>query len=119
MFSQESTISEKLIDFKDTGHKIYLILDNLRAHHSKVTTSWVEEHKEQIILFYLPQYSPEYNPDEYLDHDLKQSIGHREMVKDKDELLCRADEFMDDLASDYDHVKSYFKTPKLDNYDEI
>lgn len=44
MFSQESIDSEKLIDFmerliKDTGHKIYLILDNLRAHHSKVTTA--------------------------------------------------------------------------------
>ena len=41
------------------------------------------------------------------------------MVKDKDELLCRADEFMDDLASYYDHVKSNFEHPKLDNYDEI
>lgn len=72
-------------------------------------------------MFYLPPYSPEYNPDEYLNHDLKQSIGYREMVKDKDkeELLLRADEFMDDLASDSEHVKSYFEHPKLDDYDEI
>lgn len=91
MFSQKSIDSEKLIDFmerliKDTGHKIYLILDNLHAHHSKVTTAWIKEHKEQITLFYLPPYSPKYNPDEYLNHDLKQYIGHREMVKDKEEL---------------------------------
>ena len=124
MFSQESINSEKLIDFmerliKDSGHKIYLILDNLRTHHSKAVTAWVEEHKEQIALFHLPPYSPEYNPDEYLNHDLKQSIGHREMVKDKDELQLRADEFMDNLASDSEHVKSYFKHPKLDDYDEI
>ena len=124
MFSQESINSEKLIDFmerliKDSGHKIYLILDNLRAHHSKAVTAWVEEHKEQIALFHLPPYSPEYNPDEYLNHDLKQSIGHREMVKDKDELQLRADEFMDNLASDSEHVKSYFEHPKLDDYDEI
>lgn len=124
MFSQESIDSEKLIEFmerliKDAGHKIYLILDNLRAHHSKVTTAWVEEHKEQITLFYLPPYSPEYNPDEYLNHDLKQSIGHREMVKDKEELRSRADEFMDGLSSDSDHVKSYFDHPKLGDYDKI
>lgn len=124
MFSQESINSERLIDFmerliKDTGHKIYLILDNLRAHHSKITTAWVEEHKDQISLYFLPPYSPEYNPDEYLNHDLKQSIGHREMVKDKDELQCRADNFMGELASDSDHVKSYFDHPNLDSYDDI
>ncbi|MDE5936587.1 MAG: transposase [Ruminococcus sp.] len=62
IFSQKSINSEKLIDFmerliKDTGHKIYLILGNLRAHHSKTVTTWIEEHKEQIALFYLPPYS--------------------------------------------------------------
>ncbi len=124
MFSQESINSEKLIDFmerliKDAGHKIYLILDNLRAHHSKAVTEWTEEHKEKIALFYLLPYSPEYNPDEYLNHDLKQSIGLREMVKDKEELQDRADEFMNGLASDTDHVKSYFDHPKLDDYNEI
>lgn len=108
---------ERLI--KDTGHKIYLILGNLRAHHSKTVTTWIEEHKEQIALFYLPPYSLEYNPDEYLNHDLKQSIDHREMVKDKEKLQSRADEFMDGLVSDADHVKSYFGHPKLDDYDEI
>lgn len=124
MFSQESINSEKLIDFmerlvKDTDHKIYLILDNLRAHHSKVTTKWVENHKDQIALFYLPPYSPEYNLDEYLNHDLKQSIGHREMVKDKAELQTHADNFMGGLAADSDHVMPYFYHPKLDDYNEI
>ena len=37
------------------------------------------------------------------------------MVKDKDELQLRADEFMDNLASDSEHVKSYFEHPKLDD----
>ena len=124
MFSKDSINAEKLVDFmerliKDAGHKIYLILDNLRAHHSKLATEWVAEHNEQIALFYLPPYSPEYNPDEYLNHDMKQSIGHREMVKDCDELQSRADEFMDELSSDPDHVKSYFEHPKLDDYDAI
>jgi transposase len=37
---------------KDAGRKIYLILDNLRVHHSKIVKSWVEEHKDQIELFF-------------------------------------------------------------------
>jgi hypothetical protein len=42
---------ERLI--KDAGRKIYLILDNLQVHHSKIVKSWVEEHKDQyeIILW--------------------------------------------------------------------
>lgn len=48
---------ERLI--KDAGRKVYLILDNLRVHHSKKTTQWATAHDEQIALFYLPSYSPE------------------------------------------------------------
>lgn len=60
---------------KDTDHKIYLIHDNPRAHHSKATNIWVEKHKDRIRLYYLPPSSPEYNLDEH-HHALKQSIGN-------------------------------------------
>ncbi|MCK9363709.1 MAG: IS630 family transposase [Syntrophales bacterium] len=55
---------------KDAGRKVFLILDNLRAHHSKDTKKWLEEHKEQIEVFHLSFYSPELNPDEYLNKAL-------------------------------------------------
>lgn len=123
-WSDQSFNSDRLIEFlerliKDVGHKIYLILDNLRAHHSNATSEWVEQHKDQIQLFFLPPYSPEYNPDEYLNHDLKQSIGTRQMVRDKEELQSRADDFMEQLSDDSNHVKSYFKHPKLKDYDDF
>ena len=42
-----------------------------------VFKGWLEEHKEHIEVFYLPAYSPELNPDEYLNNDLKQTICQR------------------------------------------
>lgn len=57
---------------KDIQRKVYIILDNLKVHHGKIVAEWVEEHKNHIQLFFLPSYSPEYNPDEYLNNDLKQ-----------------------------------------------
>ena len=48
---------------KGKKQKIYLILDNLRVHHSKIVKEWVAENKEGIELFFLPSYSPEKNPD--------------------------------------------------------
>ena len=59
---------------KGSERKVYLILDNLRVHHSKIVKAWLEDHKEEIEVFYLPSYSPELNPDEYLNGDLKHCI---------------------------------------------
>jgi hypothetical protein len=63
---------ERLI--KDAGRKVLLIVDNLKVHHSRPVKEWLSKHKDQIEVFYLPSYSPERNPDEYLNGDLKASL---------------------------------------------
>ena len=111
--------SDRLISFMEAiiktagGKKVYLILDNLRVHHSKKVSEWVEEHKHQISLFHLPPYSPEYNPDEYLNNDLKRNLGTQAMVKDVHELESNTIDFMTRLSADPDHVKAYFDHPVL------
>lgn len=109
----ESIDSDKLIVFmealiKQARHKVYLILDNLRVHHSKKVSAWAETHKKEILLFYLPPYSPEYNPDEYLNNDLKRTIGTQAMVKNVKELENNTLNFMEKIKKDSKHVKSYF-----------
>ena len=114
--------SERLISFMEAiiktarGRKVYLILDNLRVHHSKKVSEWVDVHKHQIRLFHLPPYSPEYNPDEYLNNDLKRNLGTQAMVKDLQELESNTTEFMSQLSGDPDHVKAYFDHPVLQPY---
>lgn len=59
--------SDVLINFvkrlvKGTKRKVYLILDNLRVHHSKPVKAWLAEHKHEIEVFYRPSYRPELNP---------------------------------------------------------
>jgi transposase len=44
------------------GRKIYLILDNLRAHHDKDVTRWLEIVKNAIEVFYIPSQAPGLNP---------------------------------------------------------
>jgi len=67
MMIEGSFNSDRLIEFvgyliKDNKYKVYLILDNLRVHHSKPVKEWLEEHKSQIEAHYLPSYGPELNP---------------------------------------------------------
>ena len=118
----EAINSEKLISFMEAiiktanGRKIYLILDNPRVHHSKLVAEWAEVHKEWIRLIHLSPYSPEHNPDEYLNNDLKQNLGSQAQVRDMDELEVRTTGFMQKLSDDPNHVKAYFDHPVLEPY---
>ena len=41
------------------SRKVYLILDNLPVHHSKLVKAWLEEHQKAIAVHHLSSYSPE------------------------------------------------------------
>jgi len=51
--------------------KIFLIVDGYPVHKSRSVSRWLAEHAEQIRIFCLPSYSPELNPDELLNQDVK------------------------------------------------
>jgi transposase len=54
--------------------KIFLICDNHSTHHAKQTQRWVAQRPQRIELHFLPSYSPELNPDEYLNQDVKRHM---------------------------------------------
>ncbi|RRD73874.1 transposase, partial [Tannerella forsythia] len=86
MIYSEAMNAERLIEFlkqliQSSRRKIYLILDNLKVHHSKVVKEWVEKNEGKIALFFLPSYSPEMTPDEYLNCDLKQGLSAKKSPK--------------------------------------
>jgi transposase len=51
--------------------KVFLILDGHPVHHGKKVRRWVAAQQGRITLFFLPGYSPELNPDELLNQDVK------------------------------------------------
>jgi transposase len=91
--------------------KIFLIVDRLKAHDAKAVDEWVAEHKGQIELFYLPRYSPELNPDEYLNNDLKGGVNAAGLPENKAGLRSRIQAFMHRLVQLPEHVRSYFQHP--------
>ena len=112
--------SEVLIDFmkrliKDAARKVYLILDNLRVHHAKVVRAWLDEHPDEIEVFYLPAYSPELNPDEYLNCDLKAGVHSRPPARTNKDLKDKVVSHMRMLQKKPNRVQSYFRHPKI-NY---
>lgn len=118
MIIDEAFDAQKLIEFlqaliKEAGKKVFLILDNLRVHHSKLVKAWVSERKDKIELFYLPSYSPELNPEERLNADLKQEMGKRVPVRTKAKLRDAANEHMMKLEQNPERVMSYFQDSRV------
>lgn len=110
--------ADRLIEFmtqliKNKKQKIFLILDNLRVHHSKLVKEWVEKHKEEIELFYLPSYSPEKNPDEYLNCDLKYGLSEKPSPKNEKQLKGNVENHMNMLKSNDERVRKYFDHEEL------
>jgi len=107
--------ADKLIDFmrrlvKDTTKKVFMIVDNLRVHHSKKVMAWVEQHKSEIEIFYLPPYAPEYNPDELLNSDLKRGIGKRLMPRSEAELEHNIRSHLKALQLNPAKIRSFFQS---------
>ena len=110
--------ADVLIDFmmrllNEANRKVYLILDNLRVHHAKPVKEWLEEHKKMIQVFYLPAYSPELNPDEYLNCDLKAGVHSGIPARSKEQLTQKTSGHMRMLQRKPNRVRKYFKHEKI------
>ncbi|ABM39020.1 ISXo7 transposase [Polaromonas naphthalenivorans CJ2] len=118
MIIDDAFDADKLIEFlralvKDAGKKVFLILDNLRVHHSKIVKAWVANHRDEIELFYLPSYSPQLNPEERLNADLKQEMGKRVPARSKAKLRDAANEHMALLERTPERVIAYFQDRRV------
>jgi transposase len=60
------------------GRKIMLIVDGHPAHRARIVRDWVAANPSLIELHFLPGYSPELNPAEMLNQDVKtNALGRR------------------------------------------
>src|SRR3712207_3695437 len=71
---------------RDVGRKVFLVLDRLPVHRSAKARAWLAGREAEIEVFYLPGYSPELNPDEGVNGDLKQAVTRKEPARSKQQL---------------------------------
>ena len=64
------------------GKKMQIIPDNVRYHHAKLLTQWLEDQKQFLFLDFLPPYSPKLNPIERVWKLLKKLRLHNQYFPD-------------------------------------
>lgn len=72
---------------RHAGRRIFLIVDGHPVHTSRHVRGWLREHADRIVQFLLPPYSPDLNPDEFLNHDVKSNAVGRRRPETRDELI--------------------------------
>jgi transposase len=106
------------------GRKCFLIVDGHPVHKSAAVKRWLAQRAERIEMFLLPGYSPELNPDELLNQDVKSNALGRQRPADQKEMMhlartyLRSTQRRPEMVCRYfheEHVR-YAADPDLFNY---
>ena len=94
---------------KHAGRMLYLIVDGHPVHWSQRVRKWLEEHESEIRMFPLPPYSPELNPDELLNQDVKSNALGRKRPQDQEEMIDGVRSYLRGTQKRPDIVYNYFQ----------
>jgi len=118
MLSEKGLTAPLFIDFLKrliTNKKkpIYLILDGHPVHKSKMVKEYVESLDGKLLLFYLPGYSPELNPDELVWNHVKHHTIGKMTVTGPDQFKEIVKNALEYLAQMPQVIRNFFKSPTL------
>jgi len=94
---------------RQNQRKIFLILDRHPVHMAKGTWRWFKAHRAAVRLYFLPVYSPELNPDEYLNQDVKTNAVGRMRPLDRQEMVGNIRTYLRSTQAHRSLVKNYFQ----------
>ncbi len=92
-----------------TDRPVFLILDGHPAHKAAAVRAFAEKNKDRLRVFYLPGYSPDLNPDEWVWRNLKSHGVGRQSISGPDHLLSLVKKTMRSLQRRPKVIRSFFK----------
>ena len=117
---QEGTMNAgRFIDFlkallESVPGKIFLIMDGHPVHKAKKVSEFVREKADgRLSIFFLPPYSPDLNPDEWVWNNVKNERLGRGVIMSKDDLKAKAVSALRRLQKLPDIVRGFFRDPTL------
>jgi transposase len=109
---------EEFLDFArmlvaDTDRPVFLIMDNSQVHRAIILRTCAEQSNGMLTLFFLPPYSPDLNPDEWVWKNVKHDNLGRASVRTVGELAEFASAALARLKEMPDKLRSFFRDPAL------
>jgi transposase len=92
----------------DTRRKVFLILDKHPVHRSAAVRNWLAANRTRIEVFFLPSYSPELNPDELVNQDVKTNAVGRKPPHTLPQMMRNVRQYLTKRVEDPEQVRRYF-----------
>lgn len=114
MVFKERFTAEVMIAFlrrliRQNHRKVFLIVDGHPVHRSGKVKRWAVWHRQKICLFFLPGYSPQLNPDEYLNQDVKTNAVGRQRPRNQPGMMGAVRSYLRSRQRRPQIVKRYFQ----------
>jgi transposase len=97
----------------DAPGPVFLILDNLSAHKTNIVKDYVASLDGRLKLFFLPAYSPELNPDEWVWKNVKHDQIKRTGIQRGSELFEVVHRALEQLQRLPAIIRGFFRDPSL------
>ena len=94
---------------RQSKRKVFLIVDGHPVHRSGSVKTWRGKNIHHIRLFFLPSYSPELNPDELLNQDVKSNAVGRRRALNQQEMVTNVRSYLHSRQRQPHIVKQYFQ----------
>lgn len=109
----------KFIEFLErltawSSRKVFLLIDRHPVHTAGKVERWLAEHSDAIEVVWLPRSSPEHNPDEFLNNDLKQNLKNRPLPKTSADFREGIRRILEEIAGMPARIQGYFRQAELD-----
>lgn len=92
---------------------IFLIIDQHPVHMATKVKKWVKKNEDRIQVFYLPSYSPDLNPDEKLNQDVKSNAVGRRRPHTQQEMVRNVRSYLYSRQRSPKIVKKYFEAESV------
>jgi hypothetical protein len=93
--------------------RVYLILDQHPVHKAVRVKKWLQRHPNSIKIFHLPSYSPDLNPDECLNQDVKSNAVGGRRPHTQDEMLQGVRVYLRSRQRQPHIVRKYFEAQSV------
>src|SRR5919106_2812542 len=97
----------------DAPGLVFLVLDNVPFHKTQIVKDYVASLGGQLKLFFLPGYSPELNPDEWVWKNVKSDDIKRRGIRRGSELFGIATRALERLQRLPETIRGFFRDPTL------
>jgi transposase len=97
----------------DSPTPVFLIVDGARYHSAKAVQEYVQSTHGALTIFFLPPYSPELNPDEWVWNNVKNTQIYRTVAMSQGHLYTIARNALKRLKGVPETIRGFFRDPKL------